>query len=113
MGHISQHKIVLGQSWSHSLMHQLVWVWAVLFAWLDCIKGGLDKERAGLCIEDVTVMEHKKSCPGGTDTLGEWWPLSRIRKSVCQRLTCAGKKIGTVKAVGVIWVVSRVKSCGE
>lgn len=60
MGYISQHKIVLGQSWSHSLMHQLVWVWAVPFAWLDFIKGDLDKERAVLCMEDVTVMKHKK-----------------------------------------------------
>lgn len=64
----------------------------------------------GGCHDDEA---QKKSCPRGTDTLGEWWPLSRIRKSVCQRLTCAGKKIGRVKAVGVNWVVSRVQSCGQ
>lgn len=41
-------------------MHQLVQAWAVPFTWLDFIKGDLDKERAGLCVEDVTVMKNKK-----------------------------------------------------
>lgn len=39
MGHISQQEMVLGQSSSHSLMHQLVWVWAVPFASLDFYQG--------------------------------------------------------------------------